>query len=469
MTTTHFDSSVAKLRKTSGIVFGVVVAFLVTLAIASSGDPVGSGDFLDSTIKPLDEAWVLFSAALVFLMQAGFLCFEVGLARHQHTTAVAMKNIVDWTVSTLAFTIVGFGLMFGSSAALFGTDLFALNGLGDVDAGTVSGITFFLFQLAFAGTAITIVSGSLVERTSMLAYVSISVVLGVVIYPLFGQWVWGNLLDPTNDAWLADLGFHDFAGGSVVHLTGGMVALVGVVAVGPRLGRFGPNGEVNRMAPSSIGLTLLGVIILWVGWWGFNGGSALQLDRSVASIILVTNIAAVSGLSGAGLWAYLFQDRLELNAKLIGGAVGGLVAITSGADILNPTSAIAIGVLAGIAYSLTFDLLLKFQIDDALGVVPAHAVCGGLGIILLAVFAPASAFENGRLEQIGVQLLGVLVCISWSGGISWFVYKVVSSTFGLRIAPHLEIHGQDLEASAERAEAEEEFTDAELAALLGDG
>lgn len=435
---------------TAGNVRRILSMFFVAVLVAVSAAAVlNPGVQIESpfggVVDPVDEIWVLVSAALVFFMQAGFLAYEVGLARPVHATVVAMKNVVDWTISTLGFFVVGFGLMFGASDnGLFGTDLFLLSGLADVST-TVSGGTFFLFQLAFAGTAITLVSGSLVERTTLLAYSAVATVIAVVMYPVFGHWVWGQFLNPDNASWLANLGFHDFAGGSVVHLLGATVALVGLVMIGPRIGRFGPDGEVNEFPPTSIGMTVLGVMVLWFGWWGFNGGSHLGLTSNVTGTILNTNLAAVAGLMAGGLWAYFFQQRYAMNTKLVGGAIGGLVAITSSADIMTPLGAVAVGLVAGIIYSLGHDLLLKLKVDDALGVVPAHGFCGIWGLIALALFAPAEALANDRLTQLGVQLTGVVACIAWAGALSFVVFMAVQQFIGLRVSPAQELGGMTLE------------------------
>ena len=437
----------ARVRSVLSILFVAVMVAVSAVAVATPGVqilvPFG-GD-----INPIDELWVLVSAALVFFMQAGFLAYEIGMARPAHAAVVAMKNVVDWTISSLAFFTVGFGLMFGNSVSGFiGTDLFALSGLSDVNI-TVSGATFFLFQLAFAGTAITLVSGSLVERTTLLAYSIVALAIGVVIYPIYGHWVWGKFLNPENAAWLADMGFLDFAGGSVVHLLGATVALVGLLLIGPRIGRFGPDGEVRDFPPTNIGMTVLGVMVLWFGWWGFNGGSHLGLTTDVSGTIINTNLSAVAGLTTAGLWAYFFQSRYALNTKLVGGAISGLVAITAGADVVTPLGAVAIGLTAGVIYSLGHDLLLRMKIDDALGVVPAHGFASMWGIVALAIFAPAENLPNDRLSQVGVQLMGIVVCVMWAAVVSFIVYKFIQRFVGLRVSPIDEMQGMSIEAGTE--------------------
>lgn len=427
-------------RATLFVALGVLIVVLA-LALPTSNDRLPAANLGN----PVDEVWVLLSAALVFFMQAGFMTFGVGLAREGHATAVAMKNMTDWAVGSLAFFFVGFALMFGSGEGYFGTDFFALSGLFDVTSGTISGPTFFLLQLAFAGTAIAIVSGSLVERTTFLAYVVLSAVVGLVIYPIYGHWVWAGLLQPGNEGWLASLGFRDFAGGTVVHTTGAWAALVGVTLVGPRIGRFRANGSIRIFESFSIPMTVLGTFILWFGWFGFNGGSALGLTADVPRIILVTNLSGVSGLFGAALYAYLVEDRVDMIGKMIGGALAGLVAITAGADVVGPLGAIIIGFVAGILYDIGYELLLRMKIDDALGVVPAHGLGGAWGTIALAIFAPTSALGRSNIEQLAVQTFGVFVNMAWVVVTTFILFSIMKRTIGLRVSPRREIGGVQLE------------------------
>ena len=451
MAATSIETRAKNIRSVFALVFLAVVIIISGYSLTGAGGRSITFIGDESEFILANELWVLISASLVFFMQAGFLCFEVGLARPHHAAAVAIKNIVDWGISTLAFAFIGFGLMFGTSAGgLFGTDFFALNGIGEalitgeVGETLIIGPTFFLFQLAFAGTAITLVSGSLVERTTLLAYAGISLALGLVIYPVFGHWVWGNFVNAGNSTWLADLGFLDFAGGSVVHLLGAVVALVGIKMIGPRLGRFGPNGEPREMEASSIGLTVLGTVILWLGWWGFNGGSLLAFNISVIDVIILTNLSAVAGLLSAGLYSYLFQKRYQFSSKLISGALGGLVALTPSVNVVSFWGAIATGLLAGIAVSWTSDFLLKLKIDDALGVFPIHGAAAIVGLIGLPIFAKPEVremFAGGVPRQLLIQLLGISICIVWAGITSYGVYWTIRRFVGLRIDPVVEMTG----------------------------
>ncbi len=451
-------------RATALVAFGLLLV-LVAMALPRSESELSTPVFGSA----IDEAWVLLATALVFFMQAGFLTFEVGLAREVHAGAVAMKNMIDWTVGSLAFFFVGFGLMFGTSNGFIGTDLFAADGLFEIQTATVSGVTFFLFQMAFAGTAITIISGSLVERTTFLAYVLFSAVVGLVIYPVYGHWVWSGLFSADNEGWLASLGFRDFAGGTVVHTTGAWAALVGVTLVGPRIGRFRPNGTVRVFEASNIPVTALGTLILWFGWFGFNGGSALALTADVPRIILVTNLSGVAGLVGAAVYAYLIEDRIDMIGKMIGGALSGLVAITAGADVVGPLGALAIGFVAGIIYDIGYELLIRFKIDDALGVVPAHGFAGAWGVIALAIFAPASALGRSNTEQLMIQLVGLGVNLVWVVSVSFIAFSILRRLVGLRVSPLREQRGVHLEADdlpVHMTPIEEQVSDDELSRLL---
>ena len=402
----------------------------------------------------IDRMWVLTSAALVFLMQAGFKCFEVGIVRTKNATATGMKNIIDWLCACIAFFCLGFGFMFGTSAnGIVGTDLFALVDLEKT--GSLQSI-FFLFQLAFAGTALTIVSGAMSERTGFVFYLCGSVVIGLIIYPIFGHWVWGNLLLTDNKPWLAELGFIDFAGSTVVHSLGAWVALVGVWFVGPRLGRYGADGKLRQFESHSYAYSILGVILLWFGWWGFNGGSQLALDDAVGPIIVNTNLAAAAAGLSAFFHCYFFQNREGLNDKLLGGILGGLVAITAGCSLVSYSSAIVIGLIAGVVHNYSYVLLLKtLKIDDPVGAIPVHGFCGAFGTFAVALFGKQELLPHPRFTQMGVQLVGIVVCFVWAVTTAYIMYKILKHTVGLRVSPSEEQAGINLAGG----EAEEHSSD----------
>jgi Amt family ammonium transporter len=296
----------------------------------------------------LDSLWVAFAAALVMLMQAGFLCLEAGFVRERHAEGVALKNLVDWVLSTLIFFAVGFGLMFGESlAGVVGSSLFALHGLAGIDGPIAMNGVFFLFQLGFAGTSATIVSGAIAGRVSVLAYLCSTIAIATLVYPVIGHWAWGNALIGSNEPWLASLGFIDFAGSTVVHGSGAWFALVAAHSIGPRRGRFDARGAVRPIPTHSIALATLGVFLLWLGWWGFNGGSTLRFDARVASIIINTNLAGAAGALVAFVHGWRFQDGRDLSAKLLGGTLGGLVAVTASCHLVSPLGAVFVGAVGG--------------------------------------------------------------------------------------------------------------------------
>ncbi len=419
---------------------------LLLIGLFATAVPVyaSEADAIEKEVTPdtLNMLWVLLSAALVFLMQAGFKCLEVGLVRKHQIAAVAMKNMVDWTVGSIIFFVAGFGLMFGQSwQGWIGTTTFLPSSFA-VAGGNELGAVFFMFQLAFAGTALTIVSGAMSERTGFVPYLTASTFIALVIYPIFGHWVWGNAFYGSNSAWLADLGFIDFAGSTVVHSVGAWVSLAGLKLLGPRLGRYTEAGTLREFEPNSIPMAVLGVFILWFGWWGFNGGSSLVFDAQVGSVILNTNLAAAAAALAAYFHSYFFQQKANIYEKMLGGALGGLVAITASAHIQTPLTSLLIGLLAGVIHNVSYDLLTKkWKIDDAVGAVPVHGFCGLFGTLAVALFAPEASLAHARWAQLGVQALGALVCLLWAGGVGYALFFVLKKTVGLRVSPDEERQG----------------------------
>ncbi len=394
----------------------------------------------------ISAMWVLLAAILVFMMQAGFLCVEAGSVRTRNMSTVALKNAIDWVLACLLFFAVGFGLMFGtSSGGWIGHDLFALSGLDRGGLAVDFPIIFFLFQLGFAGTAATIVSGALAGRASFVSYVLTTLVVACLVYPIFGHWVWGNLLVADNEPWLAQLGFIDFAGSTVVHSVGAWFGLVGAWLVGPRRGRYESDGEVKPLESSSIAFVALGVLLLWVGWWGFNGGSQLAFDEAVAPILLNTNLAAAAGGLSAYLFGWLGQGKRHLAVKFLGGMLGGLVAITAGCHAVTAWEAVLIGLIAGVVHDLAYDWLLhRLRVDDPVGAVAVHGFCGIWGTLAVALFGAPELLAHGRLVQLGVQALGVGVAFVWAAGCAWVTFAAIRATVGLRVSPDEEIVGIDI-------------------------
>jgi Amt family ammonium transporter len=405
----------------------------------------------------LDRFWLLLAAVLVFFMQAGFKCLEVGMVRRQHGSSTAMKNLLDWMVLSAVYFLWGFGVMYGSSSGgFFGTDLFAPTVDAMATANPKFGLEFFLFQLAFAGTAATIVSGAMAERTGLLPYILLSLFVGGIVYPLIGHWAWGTDFH-TNTAigeatgWLKKLGFLDFAGSTVVHSVGAWVSLIGIWMVGPRLRRFNRDGSVNHQpfAPYSLAYSVLGVFILWFGWWGFNGGSQLRYDLNVSSIVLNTNVAAAFG----GLTAFLLGcvfDRKQSYEKLIGGTLGGLVAVTACCNVISSSAAIAVGILAGVIHNLAYDALLRLRLDDPVGAIPVHGACGVLGTLCVAVFGDLNKLAEvrglpieqiTRLGQAGLQGLGIIVVMASVALLAIPFIWILDQVVGLRVMAEDEEHG----------------------------
>ena len=434
---------------------------------AQGGDLDALGSQAGNTKNELDGFWILISAALVFFMQAGFKALEVGMVRAEHRASIGIKNVLDWLVVSIAYYLVGFGLMYGTSSnGIVGLSLFAPN---PATMPNEFKLEFFLFQLAFAGTAATIVSGALSERSALTSYLFSSVIISLVIYPLFGHWAWGAFYLENNEPWLAGLGFHDFAGGTVVHSIGAWVALVGVWWIGPRIGRFDPDVEATgRFRPSDLGYSILGVFILWVGWWGFNGGSVLAYDGKVSIVILNTNLAA----SAAGLVAFvhaLTTDRANTFTKMIGGTLGGLVAITPCCDVVSSWDALVVGMLAGLVHNLAFTAMEYFRLDDPVAAVPVHGACGAFGTLAVGLFArqdqieifglcadPTSSacvtpgiFAGGGFEQLLVQCVGVVVAFFLATTMAWMTFWFADSFIGLRVSEPYEqsgfamLHGQE--------------------------
>ncbi len=386
----------------------------------------------------LDDLWVLVAAALVFFMQAGFKVLETGLVKKQHRAGIGAKNLLDWVAGSIAFFVVGFGIMFGSSdSAWFGFDFFAGN---NIDTGKE--YIFFLFQLAFTGTALTIVSGAMSGRTGVIPYFIASMMTAMVIYPVFGYWSWGNLLIEDNTPWLAGLGFMDFAGSTVVHSTGAWIAVVGIYMVGPRIGRYDALGKLQKMPASDYSYSILGVMILWLGWWGFNGGSTLAFNEDVVKIILNTNLAGAAAAFTAFFYAVFFQDKQDVIEKLAGGSLTGLVAITACCNVVSPISAILIGAIAGIIHNLFYVYLSEnLKLDDPVGAIAVHGIGGIFGTLAVALFGEADLLVHDRWLQLGIQVVGIITCFGFTTVISLGMFILIKKTIGLRVSPLEEMKG----------------------------
>jgi len=382
----------------------------------------------------LNYVWTIIAACLVFFMQAGFALVETGFTRAKNAINIIMKNVMDVSAGSLAFFLVGFGLMFGTSAGgWIGTDGFLLGEIGDYSVEW--SYTFFFFQAVFAATAATIVSGAVAERTAFNSYLIFSIIITAFIYPVFGSWAWGSLFN--GDGWLEGLGFIDFAGSTVVHSVGGWAALAGALVVGPRTGKY-VDGKPQLIKGHSLPLAALGVFILWLGWFGFNAGSTTTGDTSIALIALNTFLAAGAGATAAMLITWLTNGKPD-GAVTLNGVLAGLVGITAGCANLSPGFALLTGAIAGVLVHFSMKLLEK-KVDDAVGAVSVHGVCGAWGTLA------AGLFDMGgfSLSVVGVQLIGVAAAFLWTFPISYLLFKLINAFLPLRVDEKLETEGLDL-------------------------
>ena len=394
----------------------------------------------------LNYVWTIIAACLVFFMQAGFALVETGFTRAKNAVNIIMKNVMDVSAGGLAFFLLGFGLMFGTSAGgWIGTDGFLLGEIGDYS--TEWSYTFFFFQAVFAATAATIVSGAVAERTAFNSYLIFSVLITAFIYPVFGSWAWGSLFN--GSGWLEGLGFIDFAGSTVVHSVGGWAALAGAMVVGPRAGKY-IDGKPQLIKGHSLPLAALGVFILWLGWFGFNAGSTTTGDTSIALIALNTFLAAGAGATAAMLITWITNGKPD-GAVTLNGVLAGLGGITAGCANLSPGFAIITGAIAGVLVHYSMKLLEK-KVDDAVGAVSVHGVCGAWGTLA------AGLFDMGgfSLEVVGVQLIGIGAAFAWTFPVSYILFKVINAVLPLRVTEQLEEMGLDIHEHD--AEAYPEFT-----------
>jgi len=384
----------------------------------------------------LNYVWTLVCAALVFFMQAGFACVEAGFTRAKNSINIMMKNLMDFAVGSLAFWAIGFGLMFGTTTTgWFGTDGFFLS---DFKAGGDPWIlAFWMFQVVFAATAATIVSGAMAERTKFSSYLIYSAVISAFIYPLYGGWAWGSLFH--GGGWLGKLGFIDFAGSSVVHSIGGWASLAGAMVIGPRIGKYTKDGKVKAIPGHNIPLAAIGVFILWLGWFGFNPGSTTIGDTSIAMIFVNTNLAAAAGCVTGMLTSWLIFKKPDIGMSL-NGALAGLVAITAGCANVSPTSSIIIGGIGGVLVVFAVLYIDRIGIDDPVGAISVHGVNGAWGTLAAALFN----INGVTAKLVGVQLLGIGTAFVWSFGCCYILFKILKATVGLRVTEEEELEGLDV-------------------------
>lgn len=388
--------------------------------------------------------WVLVAAALVFFMQAGFAMVEAGFTRAKNAGNIIMKNLVDFSIGTPIYWLIGFGIMFGGTGAFIGGfDPFVK---GDYNAITPEGVplmVFFIFQTMFCATAATIVSGAMAERTKFAAYCIYSVVISAVVYPISGHWIWGG-------GWLSQLGFHDFAGSTAVHMVGGISALVGAKILGPRIGKYDKTGKPKAIPGHSITLGALGVFILWFGWFGFNGGSTVaatgdEVLELIGNIFVTTNMAAAVGALTVVAITWIRFKKPDVSMSL-NGALAGLVGITAGCDAVSPLGAAIIGILSGAAVVFGIELIDKvLKIDDPVGAIGVHGVCGALGTLFVGLFAlDGGLFYGGGIQLLLTQLTGVITVAAWVTVTMTATFLIIRKTVGLRVSKEEEIMGLDI-------------------------
>ena len=395
----------------------------------------------------IDVLWIMLCAALVFVMQAGFLCLESGLTRRKNSINVAVKNLADFCLTTIVFWLFAFGLMFGASwQGWVGVSEFSLD-FQNIDAFYGA---FFIFQVMFCGAAVTIMSGAAAERMRFSSYLIATFVVSAVIYPVIGHWSWAGLDTGDANGFLNSLGFVDFAGSTVVHSVGGWVSLALLLIIGPRRGRFDTDGKPRRIRPSNLPLATLGTIFLFIGWIGFNGGSTLAFNNQVSLIVVNTLIAGSIGAISAGLLGYAVQKRLNVT-QFMNGCLAGLVAITANCFAVSTPVAALIGLVGGMIAIGVEEFLEFMKIDDAVGAIPVHLGAGIWGTLAVGLYGDLDILGTGltRIEQIGIQLLGIAVTAIWAFGLTYIILKLINSFHRLRVSVEHEDIGLNLSEHGE--------------------
>ncbi|MBN1524846.1 MAG: ammonium transporter [Spirochaetales bacterium] len=407
--------------------------------------------------RPVDFIWLIIAAVLVFFMQAGFAMVETGFTRAKNSANILMKNLLDYSIGSLVFFLFGWGIMYGPDlvGGIIGWGDFGVTSANPLAEAGYYQYASWLFQVVFAATAATIVSGAMAERTKFKSYLIYSVVIAAFIYPVTGHWIWGG-------GWLSGMGFIDFAGSTAVHSVGGWAALAGAIMLGPRIGKYGPNGKPKAIAGHNLPLAALGVFILWFGWFGFNAGSTLAFSENIGHIAVTTNLAAAAGAVSALITIWIISGKPDASMAL-NGVLAGLVAITAPCADVSPNSAIIIGLIGGVLVVLSvlfIDRVLK--IDDPVGAVSVHGVCGVFGTLAVGLFAEpvyangitglftgisagtAEAFTAG-INQLGSQALGVVTVAAYVLGTMFLVFFAIKKTVGLRVSKEEEIKGLDID------------------------
>ena len=414
-----------KIRLLVGLYF---MSFSVLLA---NGEPTAA-----DAIFTVNNTWMLVATFLVFIMHLGFASLEAGLTQSKNTVNILFKNVSIIAIGILTYAVCGFNLMYpGEFNGYFGFAGFGITnpigsaGLIDYAGGAYTYFTDFIFQAMFAATAATIVSGAVAERIKLSSFLIFSTVYVAIIYPIAGSWKWGA-------GWLDQMGFYDFAGSTLVHSVGGWAALVGAILVGSRLGKYGQNGQIKPILGHNMPLATIGVFLLWFGWYGFNGGSVLSADPGGVSLVFVTTtLAAAAGIIGAMITSWYVSKKPDLS-MILNGSLAGLVGITAGADVISPMNSVLVGFIAGIIVVLSVIQLDKLKIDDPVGAISVHLVCGIWGTLAVGIF---SAAHSLYVQALGVVAYGIFCLIG-----SILIFTVVKYSIGLRVSEDEEIIGLDI-------------------------
>ncbi|MEM9008120.1 MAG: ammonium transporter [Cyanobacteria bacterium P01_F01_bin.86] len=446
-------------------IFLLTISFLLVFKGTAVAQDASWQEMYQSLQITIDTVWVLVAGMLVVFMNAGFAMLEAGMCRSKNAVNVLAKNLIDFGIVSLSFWALGFAFMFGDGNALVGLQGFFLQGLdtspltGEAYRGVFSSLSWtgvpldakFFFQLAFAGTAATIVSGAVAERISFFGYFAFSAILSTLIYPFVGHWTWGG-------GFLSEWGFWDFAGSTVVHAVGGWAALTGAYVLGPRRGRY--DGTKPGAIPGhNLAIATLGAMILWLGWFGFNPGSTMAADpAAISRIILTTNIAAASGAVGAAGTSWIVLTKPDLS-MIINGVLAGLVSITAACAFVSPGSAVAIGLVGGIIAVFAANFFDWLKIDDPVGAIPVHLVAGIWGTLAVGLFSvgpdvnpwhgtatgpPLGLLLGGDFHQLGIQLLGTIIVSLFAGVASLLAWLLIEYSFGLRVSSNAEAVGLDI-------------------------
>ena len=430
-------------------IFALIGAACVAAAAEDGAGAAGAPattEAVEAVQINLNVVWTLIAGILVFVMQTGFALVEAGLTRAKNTSNIMMKNVMDFVIGSVCFWIIGAAFMFGATKGGFiGTDGFFMD---IFKTGDDWNWTYMFFQTMFCATAATIVSGAMAERTQFRSYLIYSAIISLFIYPIAGKWAWGG-------GWLADLNFHDFAGSTVVHSVGGWLALTGAIALGPRIGKYGPDGKPRAIPGHNIAFAAVGVLVLWIGWFGFNPGSTVAGNGDIGRVALITNFGAVAGTLTAMFTAWIILKKPDASMTL-NGALAGLVAITAPCDIVTPVGALIIGAVSGVLVVLSVLAIDRLKVDDPVGAISVHLVNGVWGTLACGLFgaeatlkiagaeANTGLFYGGGFHTTGVQLLGIAAYGAWAFILGMITFITLKKTVGLRVSAEEELKGLDI-------------------------